>query len=511
VVGELRAVLPLLLLTACPRDVQVETPAEPVAASGSFVLLHTNDIHCHYLPSPARWLEGSPAIGGFDALGSYLATARAEQADMLLLDAGDILSGTPLSELERDGLKGAEMTGFMADLGYDAWVVGNHEFDQGYEVIAALVQNSSVPVLGANLSGPEGGPAMPGLQPSIIVERGGVKIGVIGITTPDLQRLVSAETWARLQLEDEVEVVRAELERLDPQTDLLVLLSHAGVETDRYLASKLEGLDLIVGGHSHTALRQPEQVGDTWVVQAGSYARSIGRLEIDVADDAIADIQGSLVDLQPQADWAPAAPAVLQRLERVTAAVDEAFGRVVGSVTAPVLRDSYRQGSMGLWISSLMLEATGADVAFYNSGGLRADLPEGELTYADLYQVLPFGNAPVTLAMTGEELMKIVERNAFSEATQETSSLQCAGLSWSWRPAEGGQEIVAVEVGGEPLEPERSYTVATNSYVASHIGEILSLPEREIQPHGPTIINLVERALQGGPLEPPEAHGTQVE
>jgi 5'-nucleotidase/UDP-sugar diphosphatase len=513
----MRTILALLLvpLLACPREVPVEGPAEQAprtgSGSGSLVLLHTNDIHSHFLPTPARWLEGSPAIGGFEALGSYLETVRLEESEILLLDAGDILSGTPLSELERDGLVGAEMTGFLADWGYDAWVLGNHEFDQGYDTIAALVGASPVPALCANLQAPGGGPAMPGLEASRVFERGGVRVGVIGLTTPELQRLVSAQTWAQLELLDEVEVIQRQVELLDPQTDLLVLLSHAGLETDRWLAAKVPKLDLIVGGHSHDAVREPERVGDTYVVQAGSYARSVGRLDITVADDAIASIEGRLVNLQPSEGWAPATSAVLERLERVTAAVDATYGRVVGSVTAPVLRDSYRQGSMGLWVTALMLEATGADVAFYNSGGLRADLPGGELTYADLYQVLPFGNTPVTIAMTGAELVRIAERNAFSEATRETSSLQCAGLEWSWRPTPEGQEIVSISVRGEEIDPERAYTVATNSYVASHLGEILDLPERELQPYDATILGLVEQALQAGPIEPPPARGTKVE
>ena len=516
-VADNRLILPLLLLPllACPREAPIEGAPQPEPAvasgSGSLVLLHTNDIHCHYLPTPARWLEGSPAIGGFEALSSYLETVRAETPDLLVLDAGDILSGTPLSELEADGMKGAEMTGFLGDWGYDAWAVGNHEFDQGYDTIAALVASTPVPALCANLQAPGGGPAMPGLEASKVFERGGLQVGVIGLTTPDLQRLVSADTWSRLELLGEVDAIRAEVEHLDPQTDLLVLLSHSGLETDLWLAAKIPELDLIVGGHSHDATREPELVGSTYVVQAGSYARSVGRLDITVADDAITSLQGRLVNLQPEPTWAPATPAVLERLERVTAAVEAAYGRLVGVANAPVQRDSYRQGSLGIWITALMLEATSADVAFYNSGGLRADLPAGELTYADLYQVLPFGNAPVTFTMTGAELMTIVKRNAFSEATRETSSLQCAGLAWSWRPGDGSQEIVATTVGGEPLEPERSYTVATNSYVASHMGEILDLPEREIQLHGASIISLVEQALQAGPLDPPEARRTQVE
>jgi len=501
-------ILPLL---GCPKRAPAPISVAPPDGPRSLVLLHTNDIHCHYEPTPARWLDGSPAIGGFADLSAYLETVRAQEPAVLVLDAGDIMSGTPLSDLELDGVVGAEMTGFLADWGYDAWALGNHEFDKGYDTIAALVQSTAVPPLCANIQGPDGGPAMPGLEGARVFERGGVRVGVIGITTPELERLVSAETWSRVVLLDEVEVVQEWMERLDPETDLLVLLSHSGLETDRYLAAKLPGLDLIVGGHSHDALTQPEQVGDTWIAQAGSYARSVGRLDIQVQDDAIHAIQGQLVNLQPQPDWAAPTPAVLERLERVSTAVDASYGRVVGSATGPVLRDSYRQGSLGLWVSQLMLEATGADVAFYNSGGLRADLPAGELTYADLYQVLPFGNAPVTLSMNGAELMKIVERNAFSEATRGTSSLQCAGMTWTWRAAGNDQIIVSSMVGRRPLELDRDYTVATNSYVASHLDQILRLPGREIQPHGPPIIELTEKALQDGPLQPPAAHRTEVE
>jgi 2',3'-cyclic-nucleotide 2'-phosphodiesterase (5'-nucleotidase family) len=349
------------------------------------------------------------------------------------------------------------------------------------------------------------------VEPSRVFERGGVRVGIIGLVTPDLERFVSAETWAHISLLDEVEAVQAELDRLDPETDLLVLLSHSGLETDRWLAGKLPGLDLIIGGHSHDAVTEPERVGDTWIVQAGSYARSVGRLDITVADDAISGIHGQLVDLRPDESWAPATSPVLVRLERVSAAVDAAYGRVVGTTTAEVLRDSYRQGSLGQWVTGVMLEASGADVAFYNTGGLRADLPAGELSYADLYQVLPFGNAPVTMTMTGSELMKIVERNAFSEATRRTSSLQCTGLGWSWRSTEQGHEVVSAQVAGQPLELERAYTVVTNAYVAGHIDEILKLPKREVLPLGTTILSLCEQALAAGPLDPPPARGTKVE
>ncbi|MFH1467489.1 MAG: bifunctional UDP-sugar hydrolase/5'-nucleotidase [Pseudomonadota bacterium] len=490
-------------------------PAVPpqAPAHGHLVLLHTNDTHSHYGPTPAPWIEGKPAIGGFEALSSYLETQRAltPAADLLVLDAGDVLSGTPLSELEADGIRGGEVLGFMAELGYDAQALGNHEFDQGFEGVSAFVGASEVPILCANLAAPDGTPDLPGLQPSLVFTRGGVKIGLIGVVTDELQRLVSAETWSHLHFQGPVEAVTAEARRLDPETDLLIVLSHAGLETDRVLAERVPFIDLIVGAHSHDAILTPELVHGVYIVQAGSYTRSVGRLEIHVADDAIAELQGGLVDLVPLRDWKPATEAVQARLARVSADVDARFGQVIGHLTAPMERDSYRQGSLGVFVAGALLRQSGADLAFYNPGGLRADLPAGDITHADLYQVLPFGNEAVTFQMSGEEIRRLAERAAFAEATRKTSAPQCAGLAWTWRPGQGGQELLDVTVGGAPLDPAKTYTVASNAYVGEHLDESYSVPERPLQSVGGTVLDLVERGLGEEPITPPPTRSMKVE
>ncbi len=493
---------------------QAVGPAPPAADSvgaGSFVLLHTNDMHCHFRPTAARWLDGAPPIGGFLDLDAYLRTVRAREDAVLLLDAGDLLSGTPLSELELEGVRGGHVARFVEQWGYDAWAVGNHEFDGGFDELSAFVAFGKVPALCSNLHSPDGGPAMPGLEPARVFEVGGLQVGVIGVITDDLERFVSRESWERVALEDSVQAVTRQVERLDPQTDLLVVLSHSGLEADRMLADRISGIDLIVGGHSHDALQQPERRAGVYVVQAGSYARSVGRLDIRVEDDAIVSLEGRLVDLVPDEGWLQPAAAVREHVEVVTAEVDERYGRVVGTAPVEVRRDSYLQGPLGSWICERLLVATGSDVAVYNSGGIRADLPAGDITYAHVYQVLPFSNTAVTFTATGAEIEGFARRNAFAEATRETSALQCAGLEWSWRPEGSTQEMVSVTVGGEPLDPEREYTVVTNSYLATHIEQSLRLSSRPIEPSELRVLDVVVRALAEGPLEAPPARSMRAE
>ena len=212
---------------------------------------------------------------------------------VLLLDGGDLLTGTPLTDVEIRGSQGGAMLDFMEAVGYDAWVIGNHEFDKGFENVEALVSSSKIPAISANVRAPDGGPAFTGQQPSTILEAGGFKIGVIGATTEQLEGLVSPDTWSRLDLIPVAEAVAEQVEILDPQTDLIVVLSHIGLDADKALAEAVDGVDLIVGGHSHTHLDTPEKIGGTWVVQAGSYCRTLGVVRVGMLQSFVmADIPG---------------------------------------------------------------------------------------------------------------------------------------------------------------------------------------------------------------------------
>ena len=500
--------LAALALVACATRLAPVGNDEP--RTGSLTLLHTNDMHCHFEPSQAPWLEGAPAIGGMVALDAYVRTVRQEvgERNLLLLDAGDVLTGTPISELPAAALpgqpRGGEMLLFMRDIGYDAWALGNHEFDQGFDNAAALVAASPLPVLSANLRAAPGEAGLAELQQARIFDSGGLQVGVIGILTEDLQALVGVEDWARLRLSPAADSVAQQLEALDPQTDLLVVLSHAGLEDDKALAAAVPGIDLIVGGHSHDALRQPLRAGDTWIVQAGSQARSVGRLDIQVRADAIAGIQGSLENLLPGPEWSSASQAVVERTEALQAQVEERFGRVVGLAPQALGRDSHQQSALGRWICEVLRRAAQADVALFNNGGIRADIPAGPVDLGQLYQAFPFGNEVVVTALLGEDLERIVRRNIVAERTGRVGALQTAGLSWPADQASGDPAAPQVLVGGKALESQKLYVVATNAYLAEHFEERFQFPLRSVLTGlGSTVLELAVQAAEAEPMTVP--------
>ena len=447
--------------------------------SGELLVLHTNDMHGHVEPNKATWLEGDPAIGGMRAIGAAIADHRS-RGEVLVLDAGDLLSGSPYAELTRGGAKGGAMVEEIAVLDYDAWTVGNHEFDHGRANLEALLRHSEVPALSANVE-----PALPGTSRSTVVEKSGLRIGVIGVVTEELESVVAPTRLGESRATPVAEAVRPELERLDEQTDLLVVLSHIGVEADEALAAEVPGIDLIVGGHSHTPIREPRRVGDTWIVQAGSYARSLGTLRLQVEDDAIASVDYELVDLVEQPASAP--PAVEALYADLNATVEAEWGQVLGVAVEDLHEGRGVLSDMGLWACARLREAAGTDLAVYNSGGLRAPFFAGELSRRDVYTVFPFDNTVVTFGLSAGDLRSLAARAG--------GDIQYAGMT-----------LEPLAVGGEPVDEGRVYTVATNSFMFEKWSEFVpgTTPlEPKVQDR--TVREVMEDAVRAGPVKREEA------
>ena len=500
----------LLLLGACQPPGRPAGPTGGGAVAppeGRFVLAHTNDLHTHFRASPAPWLPGSPDIGGFDAIDAHLQAIRARVGEdaVLYIDGGDVLTGTPLMEYEEHGVWGGAMVDFLDAAGADAWVLGNHELDRGWENAAALVEASPMPVLSANVRSADDpqSAGFPGMQRHVVLEANGVKVGVFGLTTPGLGRLASAETMARLDVWPLAPVAAAEVALLEPQVDLIVALTHTGVDADRALASEVSGIDLIVGGHSHTAIVEPEQVGDTWIVQAGSYARQLGVLEIGVEDGRIISFDGGLHDLLPDDLPGPPTPRTRALVDRWGELLDGRFAVPVGTSTAVLDRSGDAETMLGRWAGDVVRDATGADVGIYNRGGLRADLPEGVLTLGDLYEVFPFRNEVVVFDATGAELAQMSVRALHLLEKRHYQPLEFGGLTLTWQRRMGAPEVVSLQVGGEPVEPDRIYTVATNSYVAEQWGHHLAFEPRNLRSTGKVVLEVAEAAVRAGPVVPP--------
>ena len=315
-------------------------------------------------------------------------------------------------EFESRGVRGGAMLDFMEAAGMDAWVLGNHEFDIDFAHVTGLVAASNIPVLSANLDAVDGsnGPAIDGLQDHVIFERAGLRIGVFGLTTDNLARLTGSDAVSRMNVRDVTEAAAEQVAALESQVDLVIALTHIGLESDRRVAEEVPGIDLIVGGHSHTSLVAPEKVGGTWIVQAGSYARQLGVVEMTVRDGEIDAFSAELRNLVPGEVYVPSDTQAL--VERWREKIKVMFAQEVGSVAHGDLSRGRQMESLGRWSADMVRSAAGAQIGIYNPGGLRADLVEGVLTKGALYQVYPFANNVVRFELTGAQLVGLLLKNA---------------------------------------------------------------------------------------------------
>lgn len=464
------ACLPKKPLSSCESCAGCAAPvvAAPVAGgSGTLTILHTNDMHTRFLAEEASWFrtDPKPLVGGMVALKDRVDRERAaalERGDgALVVDAGDWLTGTPLSDIECEGARGGAFIEMMNAIGYDAATIGNHEFDNGLATIPKLIGIAGFDVVSANLlvDGQRLAPA-----PWKIVESGGLRVGVVGLILDDLAKEVAKSQMAGVTVAPVAETARAAIAELDPVTDLIVLLTHQGWEEDSLLATRAAGADVIVGGHSHTRIRHPRQVGDVLVVQAGSYVRELGRLQLTVADDRVQSWDGELISLMEDEIQAPDAELVAL-VDGYRARIDAEFAVVVSEATAPFGRDYYKESPLGDLLCDAVREIAGADVALLNSGGLRQDLAAGPVRKLDVKQILPFQNTIVAFDATGAQLLTFLATNAKSSAFEEHGILQMSGIACAFRVGDDGVELLESSLGGAPIDPERVYRVATVDYV----------------------------------------------
>lgn len=466
-----------LAFFGCPKK-----PETPLSPPGRLTVMHTNDLHGHYLPERAEWLPGEPSIGGFVRLEQEVRGIRQRVGveNSLLLDGGDILTGTPLTAMEEEGARGTPMLRFMEAVAYDGWVVGNHEFDRGLDNIKLLSSKATFAVLSANLRAKDGtSPLLPNQVFSTVFERNGLRVGVIGATTDRLKSLVSPADWARMVVLPVVDSVRAEATRLDPATDVLIALTHIGVDEDKRLAAAVPTLDLIVGGHSHTPLKAAIKQGNTYIVQAGSYTRSLGIAELDVQDDVIVGFRSELRDLAPETAPVAENESLRQLADHYKENIDQVYGEMLGRAPANLDKNYHHESGLMRWITDAIRSAARTDIALYNGGGLRSEIVAGEVTRRHLFECFPFENAIFTFAITGEQLVGLVLGNIAADANESRSFLGIAGVKYTWRMAGAAPEVVSISVGTQPIDLAKSYSVAATSYIVDQSTKFLGFTPAE--------------------------------
>jgi 5'-nucleotidase len=512
------SLLLLLPLAACPRGPVGPGPARGEQRNVLITILSTNDLHGQLEPLPRLTEEQPPRVihvGGAEALAATIGELRGTNPDgVVLLDAGDFMQGSLLS----NGFEGAPLRGLFAHLKYDAAAIGNHEFDFGpvgapdplplrgdlLGALKAWARAAPMPLLSANLSDARGHAVRwPGLRPSVIVERRGVRVGVIGLTTPKTAVTTMPVFVRELRFDPLLPVARREARALRAAgAAVVVLLAHVdgscrsadpgscrGELFD--LVRQLEpGLvDVVVAGHAHACIRH--RVNGVHVLEACSQSEAVGVLELlvdprarrvvrvvsgprfrQVCAEVFADSGGCAVDSAGAIGPSPllARPGPLVNGTRALLAPYRAkirgrIERVLGHAARALRNRRDGRSEVGaLFVRALSASIPGADFALVNAGAIRADLPAGPITFGRLFEAFPFDNRLATVKLTGLQLREVIARILGRAAGIAVIS----GLRLQLRCADGRPALAALSrADGRALEPERSYTLVLNDFLLS--------------------------------------------
>lgn len=476
---------------------------------GSYVtvqLLATNDMHGQV--TTGRTIDGR-AEGGAAYVAAYIDQQRAENPERtLLVDAGDAVGASPpVSGLLLD----EPAIAFMNEIGYDVGVLGNHEFDDGVaellrlhyggcspvtEPLLGCFPGASFPVLGANVVWEETGePLMP---PYHTFKVDGIHIGFIGVVTTETPSIVVKGATDGLSFLDEAETINRYVAELRAQhVEVIVVLAHKGgfAETPSSpvtgeiveLANAVDdAVDVIVSGHTHQGY--VTEIDGKLVTQAWSYTQGLADIDlvIDRRTQEVVSASAELIETWNDAITPNARVAAL--VAKYEALVAPLINRQVGTASTAITRDDTTgtgETALGNLITDAQRWKVGADVAFLNPGGIRADLAAGPVTWGDLFATQPFGNELILVDLTGAQIYALLEQQWQQGGTR---FLQLSGIEYDYNPSlAAGSRIVEVRAAdGTPLDLEASYRVVANAFLANG-GDAFSVMEegtnREVGPN----------------------------
>ena len=448
-------------------------------------LLLVNDV---YEMEPVR------GRGGLARVATLVRGLRRESPNTLFVLGGDTLSPSLLSTLRQ----GAQMIEGWNALGLDAATFGNHEFDFGPAVLARRIGESRFPWVSSNVLDPTGA-AFDGARPWLRRDFDGVRVGVIGLTTPDATK--TSNPGPALRFEAPLTAARTALAALGP-VDLRVAVTHLPLREDRELADTLP-LDAILGGHDHDPMLHEQ--GRAVIVKAGSDALNVGQVEYEIRCGAVLGRRQRLI---PVDDRLAEAPDVVALVQRQAALLARELDSIVGATAVPLdARESVtrrQETPVGRLFADLMRERVGAQVGLLNSGAIRGDrvIPAGPITKRDVRQLLPFSNTVTLLEVSGDALRAALERSVDELPRPSGHFLQTAGVRFTVDPGRPpGQRIGAIEVADRPVVPAGLYRVAVPDYLARGrdgypmlvAAHVLLAPE-----DGPGLIETVLAGLAAG-------------
>lgn len=461
--------------------------AQDGTASGSTIfdvkIVHTNDIHARVEEDDYNQVIGMDRLSG-------IAQTFTEGADgSLMLDSGDTFHGQPIATL----VKGESVAKLMKACGYDAMTTGNHDWSYGKDRLKELGGIANVKILSGNIKNADGTSFFDTDELVKEITKNGktLKIGVFGVSDPEMKNKTTPSNVEGLDFQDAVAYAKKEAAALKAEgCDVVIALSHT--LDPKNVAAQVDGVDLWLCGHEHIELSESVTTPDgskTYVSESGHYLNSVGLINLNCTMDedgsVHVDYEKTSVDYEAAQNY-PKDASVTAVLDTIKAENETELNRVIG--TSPVELDGVwehiriGQTNLGNVITDAYLLATGADIAFENAGGIRASIAAGTVTYGDVINVSPYGNYVVTKKLTGAQIKEMLETSLTIQKNcivandsgewdawpnDSGSYLQVGGITVRFDPAQpAGARVLSVQKDGQELDDTKEYTVAVNNYLA---------------------------------------------
>lgn len=456
-------------------------------------ILTTNDIHGKIEVGFDK--KRNQGQGGIETVGGIVTDFRTVNPEgTVVVDGGDAWQGTLISNTTN----GQSVMDTMAQVKYDAAAIGNHEFDFGRDVLINNIKNAKFPILGANIIDTKTGKRVDWTQPYVIIEKDGLKIGIIGFATPQTTSTTKSTNIEGLSFVDPVPLAKELSAELRAKgVDIIMVTSHLPGEQNQKsaeiiseLADLAKGtgngtLDAIVGGHSH--MRVSGIVNGIPVVEAQSWLYAVGHIQLFVDKTTKQVVSSNASLLETYTNLTTADEKIHQTVDDYKAKISTKSSEVEVVVAEPLGRKSFRfdknggvdrdgASQLGNSITDAMRAAEKSDIAFTNIGGIRADVDKGDLTYGEMFEVFPFGNYNVTGTMTAEQIKKALE---VTDKYTNLPAIQFSGLKVEWDSTKplGEKYSKITLVDGTPIyvdgkfNTDRTFKVTTNDFMATGSGD----------------------------------------
>jgi 2',3'-cyclic-nucleotide 2'-phosphodiesterase (5'-nucleotidase family) len=484
-------------------------------------IVHVNDVHGR--------AETSKAEMGYAGVAALINEEREKYGaeNVLFLDAGDTFHGTTFATLD----KGESIAKTLDKLGLEAMVAGNHDFNYGYKRLIELDKATNFKVLTANVIDKDGKYLG---TPYIIKNIQGKKVGIFGLSTPETYYKTNPNNVEGIKFLPPIEIAKQTVATLKNQgVDFIVLLSHLGDDeaTERKyqsigVAEAVDGINLIIDGHSHTRITEKKVVNNTVIVQTGEYTKDAGVIEVDF--DELANGPTAIdYRLISRNEFTPTDVTKLDVNKNYKVTDEEVDNFIKGikenqkKITDVIIgttnvklegdRAFVRTGETNLSnvLTDAMIAATGADVALTNGGGIRTSIDEGSITVGDIISVLPFGNYVITKEITGADLKAALEHGLSKYPDSNGGFPQFGGIKVEMDPKKpAGQRITKITFNNKKkFDLKAKYIIATNDFMAVGGDDYTSLKNGKQVAHYPALDEILIEYIRNGAKLPAKADG----